>query len=115
MKLLIAIAVVVVSLAGCNTSPEARKERALGRAKAYRTAKDYPRAVLELKNAVAADPKDAEVRYQLGLAYVDSDDLRSAIQAFQQTIALNPKHSGAQIKLAEFFSAARDKESLNDA
>jgi tetratricopeptide (TPR) repeat protein len=115
MKLLVVIAVVVLSLAGCNTSPEVRKERALGRAKAYRTAKDYPRAVLELKNAVAADPKDAEVRYQLGLAYIDNDDLRSAIQAFQQTVALDPKHSAAQVKLAEYFSAARDRESLNDA
>jgi putative PEP-CTERM system TPR-repeat lipoprotein len=118
MKVCVNLIVMVIMLcagACSNTSPEVRKQRALDRAKHHMTAKDYARAVLEFKNAAQADPRDAEVHYQMGLAYLETKDLRSAVKSFQRATELNPKHPGAQIKLAELYSAARDRESLKDA
>ena len=77
--------------------------------------KDYPRAILQFKNAIQAKPKEAEPYYQLGLAYLASGDVRKAFASLDRTIKLNPKHTGAQLKLAELMSTSRDKKYLADA
>ena len=77
--------------------------------------KDYPRAILQFRNAVQAKPKEAEPYYQLGLAYLASGDLRKAVGYLKKTIELNPKHTGAQLRLAELMSTSADKKTLEDA
>jgi tetratricopeptide (TPR) repeat protein len=69
--------------------------------------KDYARALLEFKNAAAATPKDAEPYYQLGLAFFGTGDSRSGIAALLQATKLDPKHEGAQLKLAELMSVSK--------
>lgn len=101
--------------AGCWMSPQAKEARYLQRGDAFVTKKDYPRAMLEFRNAARAMPKDAEPHYRMGLAYLESGDLKSAISAFQRAIALNPKHAGAQLKLAEFMTATRDEKLIGEA
>ena len=77
--------------------------------------KDYPRAILQFRNAVQAKPKEAETYYQLGRAYLASGDLNRAAASFDRTIKLNPKHTDAQLKLAEIMSPSRDKKTVADA
>jgi tetratricopeptide (TPR) repeat protein len=56
-------------------------------------------------------PKDAEPYYRMGMAYLESRDTSSAVRAFQKATALNPKHSGAQLKLAELMTlGSRDQK-----
>ena len=55
-------------------------------------------------------PKDAEPYYRMGLAYLDSRDVQSAVRAFQKATVLNPKHSEAQLKLAELMTVSSDQK-----
>src|SRR5580700_3974799 len=85
----------------CAISPQAKEARSLKRGQAQLAKKDYARAILEFRTAIQVMPKDAEAYYQLGLALLQSGDLRGAVGAFQKATELNPKHPGAQLKLAE--------------
>lgn len=100
---------------GCGTSPEAKGAKFLKRGQALLAQKDYPRALLEFRNASRAMPKDAEPYYQMGLTYLESGDAASAVHAFERATTLNPKHSAAQLKLAEFMTASRDQNIVQQA
>src|SRR5262245_55501149 len=63
---------------GCRTSPEANEAKYLKRGEALVAKKDYPRALLEFRNAASAMPKDAEPYYRMGLVYIEIRDLNSA-------------------------------------
>lgn len=60
-------------------------------------------------------PKDAEPHYQMGLAYLEVTDLADAVRAFNKAIALNPKHAGAQLKMAELMVTTQDEKLLQQA
>jgi tetratricopeptide (TPR) repeat protein len=100
---------------GCRTSPSSKEATYLRRGEALHAKKDYPRALLEFRNAATAMPRDAEPHYRMGLTLLESGDPRSAIREFQRAIALNPKHTGAQLKLAEFMVASRDDKLVHEA
>jgi cytochrome c-type biogenesis protein CcmH/NrfG len=70
---------------------------------------------LEFKNAAAVKPPEAEVYYQLGVAYSGMEDYRSALAAFRRSADLNPKHAAAQLRLAQLLSLTDDPELLEDA
>ena len=106
--------VVCVTLTGCRTSPEARHDKFLKRGQELLAKKDYSRALLELRNAANAMPKDPEPHYQMGLAYLASGDGRNAVRAFQKATELNPKHAGAQLKLAEFMTTSQNRSVVLD-
>ena len=71
--------------------------------------------MLEFRSAVQAAPKDAEPYYQLGLAYLGTSNLAGAVAALREATKLNPKHSGAQLKLSELMTASRKKDLIADA
>lgn len=72
-------------------------------------AKEYSSAAIEFRSAAQAAPNDAEPFYQLGLAYLGSGDARAAFAAFKRATELNPKHAGAQLKLAELMVTSQNK------
>ncbi len=80
---------VALALSGCAGSPAARRNKYIARGKQLAEKHDYARAILEFKNAAKAAPKDAEVFYQLGMAYLGVQDFRSALGGF-------PPNTGAQ-------------------
>jgi tetratricopeptide (TPR) repeat protein len=106
-------AVALLVLSGC--SPQAREARYLEKGKREFQKKNYAVAVIHFKNAMQAQPKDAEPYYQLGLAYLASGDINTAASYFRKATELNPKHTGAQLKLAELMSTGRSKEMLEEA
>src|ERR1035438_8894941 len=77
--------------------------------------KDFGRALLEFKNAAKAMPKDAEPNYQIGLSYLALQDFRYALVAFRKAVELDPKHAGAQLKLAEMEANSRNRDLLGAA
>jgi tetratricopeptide (TPR) repeat protein len=109
------MALVCLIFAGCAGSPQTRRDRYLGRGKQYLEKGDSTRAILELKNAASAVNNDAEVFYQLGLAYLQAQDVRSAMISFQKALSLDPKHSGAQLRIAQLEASTDDRQILDDA
>ena len=104
-----------LTLTACRVSPPAKEAKYMRRGQAEIGKKDFTRAVLEFRNAAHAMPKDPEPLYQLGLAYLASGDVASSVTALQQAIGLNPKHWGAQLKLAELMTASRNKQLTEQA
>jgi tetratricopeptide (TPR) repeat protein len=112
---ILAIAAAVVLLSACSQSPQAKEAKYLEKGrKAYQQQK-YTVAVVHFKNAIQAQPRDAEPYYQLGLAYLGLSDFRDAVSSFQKSLELNPKHAGAQLKMAELMAASGNKEVLQEA
>ena len=99
----------------CNTSPQAKEAKYLRRGAALLQKKDYPRALLEFRNAMGAMPKDAEPYYQMAVTYMDSGDFLNAVASLRKAIEVNPKHQQAQLKLAELMTTSKDKDVLQQA
>lgn len=99
----------------CRRTPQQKETAFLKKGNDLLQKKDYSHALLEFQNAAAQMPKDAEPYYRLGLTYVGQHNVVAAYQAFRHATDLNPKHKGAQIKLAEILTATRRKDVLEDA
>jgi tetratricopeptide (TPR) repeat protein len=110
-----ALMVTAVILGGCARSPEARRDRYVARGKQLLQKQDYGRALLEFRNAAQAKPDDAEVYYQMGLAFNAMGDIRAAYQAFGKAVALQPKHREAQLKIAQIQVASGDEDLAKEA
>src|SRR4029077_10755937 len=100
---------------GCNRSPQAKEAQYLKRGIAQAAKQDYGRAVLEFRNAIKVLPQDAEPHYQLGLTYLATGSAANGIAALRRATELNPKHAGAQLKLAELMTTSRSQDVLQDA
>jgi tetratricopeptide (TPR) repeat protein len=108
-------ALVTIASIGCTTSPQAKEAKYLMRGQAEMAKKDYPRAVLEFKNAIAAMPNDAEPYYRRGLALLANHSLGEAADSFRKATELNPNHSAAQLKLAELLTTTQNKVLIEQA
>jgi protein O-mannosyl-transferase len=62
--------------------------------------KDIGKAILLLEKAVAADPSNPELWYNLGGASYTASDFKRAREAWTQTLLLKPDHTQAQQGLA---------------
>lgn len=105
LALLIVLALTCLS---CARSPKQKAAKFLASASVRMEKKEYTAAILDLKNVIRLQPNDAEAFYQLGLAYLSSGNLRSAYSALVHATELNPKHSAAQLKIAELLSSSQD-------
>lgn len=87
----------------------------MDRGKQYMEQKDYKRALIEWKNAYRHFPKDAEVVYQMAMAYMANGDLQSGVQYLQLATKIDPKHVNAQIRLSELMALNRNDEVIQEA
>ena len=113
-RCVVVICLIVLAMSGC-AKPEAKKARFMAQGRKFLDAKDYSRAILAFKNAAAVVPGDAEIQYQLGMAYSAAGDLRDATRFFERATELNPAHTGAQIMLAQQFARSGDPQLVEDA
>jgi tetratricopeptide (TPR) repeat protein len=110
------IVLLALALCGaCDRSPEAKSARFMAAGKKLLEKKDPARAILQFRNAVQATPRNPEAYYQLGLASLAAGDVRQGVVALRKTLDLNPKHAGAQLRLAELMTYATDPEMLKGA
>src|SRR5437016_5096565 len=109
------LSALMATVSGCISPPEHKEVKYLKRGQEQLAKKDYSRALLEFKNAAQAMPKDPEPYYQSGLTYLATENIPGAVAAFRKATELNPKHAGAQLKLAELMTASRNKELVQDA
>src|SRR5690349_17911175 len=102
-------------LSSCSGSPQAKEAKYLEKGKREFQKKHYNIAVLHFKNALAARPDDAEPYYQLGLTHLAWNDVYTAASYLRRASELNPKHTAAQLKLAELMSMSRSKDAVEEA
>lgn len=99
---------------GCTQlSPEAKKAKHEERGQAYFQEGKYQEALIEYKNVVQIDPKDADAHYQLALIHMKLgglSDLQAAFGELTKTVDLDPSLQDAQLKLGEFYLAAKNPE-----
>jgi tetratricopeptide (TPR) repeat protein len=96
-------------------SPEARWTGFISSGRKFLAAGDYARATLEFKNAIGVKPNDPEGHYQLGLAYLATGEWRSAALHLTRATELNPRHDGAQVRIAAMMASTKDQSLLEDA
>ena len=101
-------------LSSCR-SPQAKEARYLESGKQEVAKKDYSRATIQFYNATKVMPEDAEPHYQLALVFLTLRQFDRAIASLRTAIELNPKHSEAQLKLAELMILSNQKERVESA
>src|ERR1039458_7735004 len=109
------VCLLVVLVSSCARSPEARSARYIEAGKKLLQNHDPSRAILELRNAVRTTPNNAEAYYHLSLAYFAAGDLRLGVATLRKALELNPKHGGAQLRMAQLMAMASDQEMVKDA
>src|SRR3954464_5193621 len=100
-----------VGFGSCSRTPGS----ALERGNALYAKRQYSQAALEYKNAMQAQPNNAEPRYRMALVALATGDNRSAVALLRTAVRLNPKHRGAQIKLAELMTLTADPALMQQA
>jgi len=76
-------------LGGCNRGESTAT--LLAEAKQYQQKGDYKAALIQLKNAAAKSPDDAEARLQLGMLYLETGDAVSADKELRKAASLGMK------------------------
>src|SRR5207253_4953831 len=56
-------------------------------------------ALVQMQEAVKLEPKQAEFRFKLALAWNESGNMRNAVREFEETVKLDPKHARAWYNL----------------
>ncbi len=67
----------------------------------FAKAGDYKSAVIELKNALQAEPSNAQARRMLGQTYMQTGDMKSAEKELRRAVALGADSPELRIDLAE--------------
>jgi putative PEP-CTERM system TPR-repeat lipoprotein len=114
-KQTVAVILLLVTVGACNRTPEARRDAFMVRGKEYFAKANYPRAIVEFRNAAQATPKDPEPYYQLGLGFLAMQDYRTALISFRKALELNPNHVGAQLKIAQMKVNSGDAGLMKEA
>lgn len=106
LPVLMILAMIAPSL-GCDRfSPEAKKAKHRERAVGYFDKGQYQEALIEFKNVVQLDPKDADGHYRLALTYLKIGGLQNLQAAFgelNKTVELDQTNQDAQLKLGEMY------------
>jgi tetratricopeptide (TPR) repeat protein len=68
------------------------------------------RAVPLLQQALAREPEQAELHYNLGNAHLAQDDLTNAAAAYETALGLDPAHEGAGLNLGVAFKELGELE-----
>jgi tetratricopeptide (TPR) repeat protein len=78
---------------------------------AYLKNQQYQEALLEFKNVLQIDPKDADGHYQLALTYLklgSFPDVQAAFGELRRTVEIDPANRDAQLKLGELYLLSRE-------
>jgi tetratricopeptide (TPR) repeat protein len=105
----------ILGLSSCALSPEAKRDKYLASGKKLIEKRDYRRAILDFKNGLRVKPRDAELYYQLGIAYLGTQDVGEGAMCLRKALELNPKHVGAQLALAQLMASASNPNLLEEA
>ncbi|SLN69025.1 XrtA/PEP-CTERM system TPR-repeat protein PrsT [Oceanibacterium hippocampi] len=87
----------------------------LARAKDHLAKGDYAAGLIELRNAVQANPEDGEARYQLGVTSLDVGDYGAAEKELRGALRLGVPASRVNLPLADaYLAVGKYDELLNE-
>jgi tetratricopeptide (TPR) repeat protein len=109
---LLCVIAAMLALSGCARTPAEKERKYLSTGKSLMEKRDFPRAILQFRNAARSMPDDAEPYYQLGRAFEGIRDIQKAVTAYQKATSLNPKYSDAQLRLAKILASTSDHDDL---
>src|SRR5215467_10794609 len=75
---------------GCKGDVQAKKASYMQRGEAYVANEKYAEAIIEFRNVIKLDPKDAQAYYKIALVYIKQGGklpLQNAFGALQQSVA----------------------------
>lgn len=96
----------VFALSSC--APDLTTEDHLKRGQSFMESKDWRSAVIEFKNGIKKSPKNANVRYLLGKAYLQTFSSDAAIKEFKKSIELGMDANKVIVSLGKAY-ALRNK------
>ena len=103
----IGIILITLTVGGCDRfSPESKKAKHLEQGQTYFDKGQYSEALIEFKNVVQFDPKDAATHYRLALTYLKlggMTNLQGAFAELSRTVELDKTNRDAQLKLGELY------------
>ena len=98
---------ITLIVGGCDRfSPESQKAKHHELAQTYFDKGQYGEALIEFKNVVQLDPKDADTHYRLALTHLKlggATNLQGAFAELSRTVELDKTNRGAQLKLGELY------------
>ena len=98
---------ITLIVGGCDWfSPESKKAKHLEQGQTYFDKGQYREALIEFKNVVQLDPKDAATHYRLALTHLKlggTTNLQGAFAELSRTVELDKTNRDAQLKLGEFY------------
>lgn len=100
----------LATLAGCSKTPQEKAAQHKAKAAAYLKEGKTNDALLELRNALQAVPKDKETLFQLGAALLQNRQVKEAYRAFRQVAELDPGNVDAQLRLGNIYLLANAPE-----
>ena len=95
----VAAALGALILAGCADPAKARLKY-LNSGREYASQRKYQAAVIQLRNALQADPNFADAHHELARAYAALGKTGAAFEELERTVALDPGNAVAQLDLA---------------
>ncbi len=101
----VALAALVVVVAGCSNSEQAKKEF-FENGERFLKENKYQEAIVEFRNALQQDEKYGEARLKLAEAYTATGNAAAAFREYVRAADLLPQNNDAQIKAATFLMLA---------
>ena len=92
-----AVILICLCLASCAASLSQDYERG---EQAFKS-ENYDEAINYLTRYLEKSPKDADAHLKLGLAFLQKENLREAVDQFKESITLNPENSEARALIKE--------------
>jgi tetratricopeptide (TPR) repeat protein len=90
----------VLALAGCSRKSDTEL---IESGKQFMAKKDYNRAALQFRNAIQANPKNAEAQYLLAQAELGFGDKIAAYRALGKALGLKPDYKEARLAMANLL------------
>ena len=109
---LLFVCTLFLSLSGCST--EAKKERHWKKGEQYSSENKLQEAILEYKNVIQLDPKDANAHFKLGLTYLKAGLVREGYREISKTVELNPGMIDAQNQLGYLYLLGGDRKKAKE-
>jgi Tfp pilus assembly protein PilF len=111
---LLALCLATSMFYSCRRAPEQSYAGMMESGRRYLDGKEYVKAIIQFKNAIRMEPRNAEGYYRLGLACVATSNMLEAVPALVKAAEIDPNHVGAQLKLAELLAGSADKKLLEE-
>jgi tetratricopeptide (TPR) repeat protein len=111
---ILALSLAAALLVSCSRAPQDTAASLIVSGNRYIESKDYVKAVIQFKNAIRLEPRNAEAFYRLGMAQLAAGNMLEAVPALVKAAEIDPRHAGAQLALAQLLAGSSDKKLLED-